>query len=102
MGSFWKSTKSLYLLDNFDQVQRFLVRLVSWIGYKSTIMPRSGRLSPIYGNVDSDVDKKEENSNFEPSSRFSKTLLKAEKRNWKSYNFERDRYENLFHLQTTG
>jgi D-alanyl-D-alanine carboxypeptidase/D-alanyl-D-alanine-endopeptidase (penicillin-binding protein 4) len=90
-------TKSLYLLDNFDQVNAFGPGW-SWDWYNYYYATERSAF-PIYGNVVR-FDKKEENSNFETIPSLFKNVLKAEKNeNWKSYNFERDRYENLFTYQ---
>lgn len=89
--------KTLYLLDNFDQVKAFGPGW-SWDWYNYYYATERSAF-PIYGNVVR-FEKKEENSNFEIIPSFFKTALKAEKNdNWKSYSFERDRYQNLFSYQ---
>lgn len=89
--------KSLYLLDNFDQVDAFGSGW-SWDWYNYYYAAERSAF-PIYGNVVR-FEKKEEDKIFEIAPAKFKNLLKAEKTsNWKSYNFKRDRFENLFTYQ---
>jgi len=90
-------TKSLYLLDNFDQVDAFGPGW-AWDWYNAYYATERSAF-PIYGNVVR-FEKKEEASIFEIIPNRFQALLTAEKNeNWKSYSFERDRYENLFTYQ---
>jgi len=90
-------TKSLYLLDNFDQVDAFGPGW-AWDWYNAYYATERSAF-PIYGNVIR-FEKKEEASIFEIIPNRFQALLTAEKNeNWKSYSFERDRYENLFTYQ---
>jgi D-alanyl-D-alanine carboxypeptidase/D-alanyl-D-alanine-endopeptidase (penicillin-binding protein 4) len=90
-------TKSLYLLDNFDQVDAFGPGW-AWDWYNAYYATERSAF-PIYGNVVR-FEKKEEASIFEIIPNRFQALLRAEKNeNWKSYSFERDRYENLFTYQ---
>jgi len=103
-GFFENQTKSLYLLDNFDQVNAFWSGLVR-IGYNYYLLPRSGpAFSDLCGNVVR-FDKKEENSILNHPSRFKKLTSKPKKttKNWKKpIIFEpRPPYEKPFHLPTT-
>jgi len=91
------SDKQLYLIDNFDQVEAF-GQGWSWDWYNYYFATERSAF-PIYGNVVR-FEKKDENSIFEVIPSQFKNFLKAEKNeNWKSYNFERDRYQNLFTYQ---
>jgi D-alanyl-D-alanine carboxypeptidase/D-alanyl-D-alanine-endopeptidase (penicillin-binding protein 4) len=90
-------TKSLYLLDNFDQVDAFGPGW-AWDWYNAYYATERSAF-PIYGNVVR-FEKKEEASIFEIIPNRFQALLTAEKNeNWKSYSFERDQYENLFTYQ---
>jgi D-alanyl-D-alanine carboxypeptidase/D-alanyl-D-alanine-endopeptidase (penicillin-binding protein 4) len=91
-----RQNKSLYLLDNFDQVDAFGPGW-SWDWYNAYYATERSAF-PIYGNVVR--FEKKEDSIFQVIPIRFKTLLTAEKsENWKSYRFTRDRYENLFTYQ---
>ncbi|MDF2158566.1 D-alanyl-D-alanine carboxypeptidase [Algoriphagus sp. CAU 1675] len=94
-----KSSKQLFLLDNFDQVNAFGPGW-AWDWYNAYYATERSAF-PIYGNVVR-FNYSEGDQYFSINPEWFKPFVAAVKtENWKSFNFKRDRYQNHFSYQFT-
>ncbi|RIW15156.1 peptidase S13 [Algoriphagus lacus] len=93
------SKKQLFLVDNFDQVEAFGPGW-SWDWYNAYYATERSAF-PIYGNVVRFQKAKGEQQITIFPERFRTVLSALKTDNWQGYQFERDRFSNLFSYQFT-